>query len=154
MFYTAKTLRLITYLQRVIQPYKREPQTANLTARSWSRDFLAFRGKCRKNLDLKVSTRFSKIDLKKSIENYCISQNHGWDTRHYCPFALPKRGTEGAAKRRSVEASQHEAGPVIFIQPGQQANHWGSREKSRESSLRKETRVRLRSPLMESLLAQ
>ena len=45
-----KTLWYITYLWSVVQPCKREPQTANLTAKPQSGDFLTFvvREKCGK----------------------------------------------------------------------------------------------------------
>ena len=117
MFYTAKNLavnHLPLESDLAVQTWtlNRKPDSKVLV--TWLLGVCGSR-EMPKNLDLKVSTRFSKIDLKKSIENYCISQNRGWDTRHYCPFALPKGGTEGAEKRRSVEASQREVGPVIFV---------------------------------------
>ena len=63
LFWDCDVLRCKTYLWSVVYPYKREPQTGNLTARAWSRDFLTFaiRRKRRKTSTL-WSLLFSNID--------------------------------------------------------------------------------------------
>ena len=55
----------------MVLTYKREPQTANLTARHWSRDFLTFavRGKCRKTSILRSLIGSSSNDDGNGNEN-------------------------------------------------------------------------------------
>ena len=74
------------------KPYKREPQTANLTARSWSRDFLTFAvlGKCWKTsifLFLSIVLNISFVtDARYKTPNLGPST---WLSRaRYFPFCL------------------------------------------------------------------